>query len=78
MVLRHADRDGRRDQGADGLADTSRDHLGADRIGADQAVWPMLLGRADRQDNSTAGLKISLDFLPGLQLKLHARSLRPV
>ena len=36
----------------------------------------MLLGRAYRQDNSPAGLKINLDLLPGLQLKLHSRSFR--
>jgi hypothetical protein len=76
MVLRHADRDRRRDEGSGGLPDTPRDDLGADRVGADQAGWPVLLGRADRQDDSSAGLKISLDLLPSLQLKLHSRSFR--
>ena len=76
MVLRHANRDGRRDERPGGFADPSRDHLGADRIGADQAGWPVLLGRADRQDDPPAGVKISLDLLPGLQLKLHSPSFR--
>ena len=44
MVLRHADRYGRRDEGAGGRADTPSNHLGADRIGADQPAWAVLLG----------------------------------
>jgi hypothetical protein len=42
------------------------------RIGADQAGRPMLLGRADRQDNAAARSEIRLDLDPGLQLELHS------
>src|SRR5438270_562188 len=43
MVLRHADRDGRSYQRADLLADTAADHLGGQRIGADQPGRAVLL-----------------------------------
>jgi hypothetical protein len=76
MMLRHTDRDCRGNQGAGPLADPPRDNLGANRIGADQTVRPVLLGRANRQDDPPAILQISLDFLPSLQLQLHSRSFR--
>jgi hypothetical protein len=60
---------------ASAASPTPRDHFGADRIGADQPGWPVLFGRADWQDDPPAGLKIIFDLLPGLQLKLHSRSL---
>src|SRR5258705_503806 len=75
MMLRHANRDRRRDERPGDLTDTPRDYLGADRIGADQADRTVLLGRADRQNYSAAGPKIRLDLLPSLQLQLHSPSL---
>jgi hypothetical protein len=43
-MLRHADGNGRRHQCAHLLARTARDHLGGERVGADQASRAMLLG----------------------------------
>jgi hypothetical protein len=59
------------DEGSRGLADTPYNHLGADRVGADQADRAVLLGRADRHDDAATRPKISIDLRPGLQLQLH-------
>ena len=71
MMLRHADRNGRRHQRAHLLAGAAGDHLGGQRVGADQARGAMLLGRADGDDDAGLGLEIVVDELPGFELKLH-------
>src|SRR5262249_19117911 len=71
MGLRHADAGGRAGEGADPLAAAAPDPLPADRIGADEAVRPVLLGRADRNDDAFGALKIGLDLFPGLKMQLH-------
>src|SRR6185312_7210942 len=68
VMLRVADIDGRPDQRAHRLADAGADCLGADRVGADEAVRPVLLGRADRHDDALGCLEIILDLLPGLEM----------
>ena len=68
MMLRHADGNRRRHQGARLLAGAAADHLGGERVGADQAGRPVLLGRADRDDDAGLGLEIVLDERPGLEL----------
>ena len=74
VVRRHADTDGRPDETAGRLADTQRDFLGADRIGADQPVGAVLLGGADRQDDAARRLQIVFDLGPGAKLKAHRLS----
>src|SRR5476651_1019299 len=71
MMLRHADRDRWRHQGADLFADAAADHLGGERVGADQAGRAVLLGRADRNDDAGLALEILFDELPSLELDLH-------
>ena len=71
VMLRHADRDGRRHQRAYFLADAAADHLRGQRVGADQAGRTMLLGRADRDDDAGLGLEIVVDEFPRLELQLH-------
>ena len=70
-MLRHADGNGRRHQRAHLFARATADHLGGERVGADKAGRPMLLGRADRDDDPGLGLEIVVDELPGFELKLH-------
>ncbi len=77
MVLRHADADGRADQGAERLADLPADEFGADRVRADQPVRPVLLGRADRDDDALGVLEIGVDLFPGLQMQLHGEGINP-
>ena len=60
---------------AGGLADTFGDHLGTNRIGADEAVGPVLLGRADRHDDALGGAEIGFDLFPGLEMEQHRMSL---
>ena len=74
MVLRHADGERRRHEAADFVADTLRDELRIQMIGADQPVRPMLLGRPDRDDDATRGAEVFLDLMPGGQSELHGLS----
>src|SRR6185503_6350516 len=71
VMLGHADRDRGRHQRAHLLADAAADHLGGQRVGPDQPGRPMLLRRADRDDDAGPGLEILFDELPSLELKLH-------
>ena len=64
-----------RTQVADFFADAAGDHLGGERVRADQAGRAVLLGRADRDDDPGLGLEILLDELPRLELKLHGTTL---
>ena len=71
MVLGHSDADGRADQGVLLLSHCPRHHLGADRVRSDEPVRPVLLGRADRDDDRGGPLKICFHLLPGAELELH-------
>ncbi len=77
VMLRHADRYGRRDQGAGLLAHAREADLPGERVGADQPGRAVLLGRADRHDDPGAPLEIGFDLGPGGKLKLHAPDLLP-
>ena len=68
MMLRHADAEGRRHHGPKLFADAMGDQFGAERVGTDEAGRPVLLGRADRNDDPARVLEIGLDFLPGTKL----------
>jgi hypothetical protein len=70
-MLGHAEAKRRRHQGPCRRADALRDQLGAERVGADQAVRSMLLGRADRQKDAPTVLQITLDLLPGAACQQH-------
>ena len=78
MMLGHANRDRRGDEGARGLTQAFGDDLGANRIGPDQAGGPMLLGRAYRQNDAAARSEIRLDLHPGLQLQLHSSAFHTI
>ncbi len=52
MVLRHADSKRRRHQAADLITYTTRNKLRIQMVGTDQAVRPVLFGRADRDDDA--------------------------
>ncbi len=71
VMLGHADRNRRRDQRLHRLAQAAANDLGGQGVGADQAVGPVLLGGADRHDDSGAGLEVFLDLGPGAKLQQH-------
>ena len=73
VMLRHADRQHRRDQPSGRVADAARDCIGADRVGADQSIRAMLFGRADRQHDAGAVTKIRFDLGPCAGGELHRR-----
>ena len=68
MVLRIANRQRRPDQRIELLADATSDHFRTNRIGADQTIRPMLLGRADGYDNAAAVSQPLFHFLPGTKM----------
>ena len=72
MMLGHPDRDRRSDERSGGIADPASNDLGSDRVGADEADWYVLLGRADGQDDAPARFGVGLDLHPSLQLQLHS------
>ena len=74
VVLRHADGERGRHQAADLVADAARDEFRVQVVGADQAVRPVLLGGADRDDDAARGAQIVLDLVPGGQRELHGCS----
>ena len=71
MVLGHAHRNGGSDEGVDPVAHRLRQVLGANRIGADQAIGPVLFGRSDGHDDAVAVRQIALHIGPGLQMQKH-------
>ena len=71
-MLRLADIEGGADQKARFVARAPRDDFRAQRIGAEQAVRPMLLGRADGNEDGLRSGQIGLDFRPGGKMKLHS------
>src|SRR5580692_9081734 len=74
MVLRHSYRERRRHQATDRIAHTARNKFRIQMVGTDQAVRPVLFGRADRDDDAARRTQIVLDLMPGGQRKLHGRS----
>ena len=78
MMLRHSDTDGRTHQGVLLLSHRPRHHFGTDRIRADEPVRPVLLGRADGNDDRGGPLKICFHLLPGAELELHGGYLAAV
>jgi hypothetical protein len=72
VVLGHADIQRRRDHRAGLLADAARNGLGANGVGPDQAVRPVLLGRADGDDDAALALEVLFDLLPCAELKEHS------
>ena len=71
VVLGHADADGRADEGVFVLSHRPRHHFGADRVRSDEPVRPVLLRRADGDDDRGGPLKICFHLLPGTELELH-------
>jgi hypothetical protein len=66
MMLRLADIEGRPDQDVRIVRRRAmRDDLRAQRVGAEEPVRPMLLGRADGDDDALRVLEISIDLGPG-------------
>ena len=51
------------------------DDFRADGVRAHQPVGPVLLGRADRDDDAGLGLEVVVDELSRLELKLHETKL---
>ena len=66
-----ANRNGGRHQRFGGFTNAARNDLGADRIGANQTDWSVLLGRPNWYDDYAARSQISLDLDLALQLQLH-------
>src|SRR5215472_1671946 len=66
-----ADIEGRSDQDACFVARALCDHFGADGIGTEKSIWPVLLGRPDRNDDCLRLLKIGFDLRPGREMELH-------
>ena len=71
VMLRLPDIEGRPDQDAALVARALGDDLRAQRIGAEQPVRPMLLRRADGNENGLRRLQIFVDFRPGGEMELH-------
>ena len=61
--------DGGADHGGGSVSDAAGDDLGAQRVGADQPVGAMLLGRADGQDDAVGVLEVGFHLLPRLVLQ---------
>ncbi len=53
------------------VARAARDDLCAQRIGAEQPVGAVLLGRADGNDDGLRGREIGFNFRPGGKVELH-------
>lgn len=70
-MLRLAHVEGRADQDARLVARAPRDHFGTERVGSEQAVRPVLLGRADGNDQRLGGGEIGLDLGPSGEVELH-------
>ena len=73
VVLGHADAQRRRHHDVDLLAHPARHYLGTQRIGADEPVGSVLLGRSDGDDDAVRSFEVGVDFLPGGELKQHGR-----
>ena len=71
MVLRHAIGERRRHHRADLVAHPFGDEFRVEMVGADQPVRPVLLGRADGDDDAAGGAEILLHLLPGGEGELH-------
>ena len=71
VVLGHSDTDGRAHQGVLLFSYRPGHHFGTDRVRPDEPVRPVLLGRADGDDDRGAPLKICFHLLPGAELELH-------
>ena len=65
VMLRHADRQSGRDQGADRIADALGDEFCIEVVGADQAVRSVLLGRANGDDDAARAAQVLFNFMPG-------------
>src|SRR5690349_1087557 len=74
MVLRHADGQRWRHQATDRIAHAFGNKLRIEVIGADQPVWPVLLGRTDRDDDAARRTQIILHLMPSGQRELHGSS----
>src|SRR5690349_17163836 len=74
MMLRHADGQRRRDQATDGVTHALGDKLCIKVISADQPIWPVLLSRADRDDDAARSTQIIFHLLPSGQRELHGSS----
>ncbi len=72
MMLRHPVSQRRRHHRADGVAHALGHELRVQMVGADQAVRPMLLHRADRHDAAALGAEVVLHLVPGGEGELHA------
>ena len=75
MVLRNADIESRPNEKPCLFARAPRNRLGADRIRTDKPGWPMLLRRADGNNDSPRPLKIGLHFRPARMMQKHLRSI---
>ena len=56
--------------------DATGDDLGAACVRAAATVEPVLFGGSDGNDDALGSLQVSLDFLPGTELKQHVEYLR--
>jgi hypothetical protein len=70
-MLRLADIEGRPDEKAGLVACAPGDDLGANAVGAEQTVRPVLLGRPDGDQDRLRFREIGLDLRPGGKMKLH-------
>jgi hypothetical protein len=71
VVLGHSDAERGRHQGIDIFAHAPSDELGANGVGADEAVGAVLFGGANGNDDAFGAFEIALDLLPGAKVEQH-------